>query len=84
MTPTRAHELYYHHTEMVLKNGRKFIFPTLMGGSIKKHMTQDEIDFVHKCWDQLPGSASFASTLLRIVDGQFDRRARLVDSNIRD
>lgn len=62
MTPKRAQELLDLKTQI----GNCWV-KTIDVGDIKAHMTDQEIDFVIKVWDTMPGSTSFAMALYRIA-----------------
>lgn len=62
MTPQRARELLDRKTKI----GNCYM-QTITVGDIKAHMSDEEIDFVIKVWDMMPGDASFAMALYRIA-----------------
>lgn len=76
MTPQRAQELL----DLKTKIGNCWV-PTVTVGDIKTHMSDQEIDFVIKVWDTMPGDASFAMALYRIVDKPLIAHAQLHDND---
>lgn len=66
MTPERARELVNHTTHI---KGMGEVHTTI-AGTIRDHMTKEEIEFVTDFWEKLEGGSSFATALMRISIGQ--------------